>query len=154
MKKLATILVVVLLCCAVLALGACGDKKLKDGQVRITVGGESFIAELTDVQAAKQFKAALPMTLEMNTLNAGNTLYADLGSKSFAEQPDSSEPLNKGDIILRGNNRLELCCGFGQPESVTRIGRVREQDLDAFIAAMQNAVQAANGGKVTVTFSK
>ena len=155
MKKFATLLLVILLCVTLLALVSCGDKtkKLAENEVRITVGGSDFIAKLSDTKAAKELKKALPMTLEMRMLNAGTVLYTDLGSSEFTEQPDSSAPMSKGDIILRGNNRLEIYCGFAQPESVTRIGSIREQDVDAFVAAVQ-ALRDSGNSTTTVKISK
>ena len=153
MKKFAIVLVLILLCCAVLALGACGDKQQKDGEIRITIGDKSFIAELTNAKAAKELEKWLPQTFEMHFNNSG-ILYAYTANKTFTEQPDSSLPMYKGDIILRGNNRLEIYYGFNQPESLTRIGSIKEEYIDSFVEAVKQATAAADGGTITVKISK
>ena len=148
MKKIAIILVAVLLCCAAFSLTACDNN-----QVKITVNGKSFVVELADTKAAAQFVKALPMTLEMHSVNG--QLYADMPDKTFSEQHDSSNPMVAGDIVLEGNNRLVMFYVFGNVNpTMTRIGKVREEDTDAFVAALTQAVQNASGGKVTVKISK
>ena len=152
MKKIALVLVFILLACAVLALGACGDN-LKDGEIRITIGNKSFIAKLTNVKAAKELERWLPQTFDMH-FNSNGILYVDTGSKTFTEQTDSSDPLYKGDIVLRGNNRLEIYYGFNQPESLTRLGAIKEEYIDAFVEAVKQATADASGRTITVKISK
>ena len=153
MKKFAIVLVVVLLCCAALSLAACGDKELKDGQIRITIGSKSFIAELDDTTAAKQLEKELPLTVEMTAVN-GQYLHANV-NRTFSEQAEPSGILNAGDIMLQGNNTLMLYYAFNNyNDSLTRIGKIREQDRTSFAEAVKQAVQNSDKKAVTVKISK
>lgn len=152
MKKFTIILLLVLLCCAVLSFSACGDK-LKDGEIRITVGDKSFIAELSNTEAAKEFKKLLPLTLEMNSVSG--QLYNDIPDTTFPEQHDTEEPMRAGDVALEGNNRLVMFYAFGNVSpTMTRIASVKAEDKEAFVEAVDQALASGGSRKITVKISK
>ena len=156
MKKVAIILLAILLCCAVLSLTACGEKKLKSGQIRITIGEKSFIAELVDTKAAKELEKSLPLkNIKMHFLN-NKELYYDIPGKTFVQQTENDATFG-GDIVLFGDNRLAMFYDFANTDTWTRIGKIRDDDKTAFINAVMQAVQAAkDAGRdtITVTISK
>ena len=158
MKKVAIILLVVLLLCATLSLTACGNK-LKSGQIRITIGDKSFIAELADTKAAKEFEkwvAAADRTIPMSSANA--QLYGNVNGQTFTQQPDADEPMYAGDLTMEGDNRFTMFYGWGNINpTMTRIGKIQSDDVTAFTNAIEQAVAAAkSAGKstISVTLSK
>ena len=154
MKKFATImLVILLLCCAALSLTACGDKTLKSGQVKITIGEKSFIAELSDTKAAKELEKSLPKTIKMTAVN-GQYVHGNVDGAKYTADAVPSEIMKAGDIMLQGDNELVLFYAVNTSnDPLTRIGKIRDEDKTAFVNAVTQAV--ANSGKtVTVTISK
>ena len=152
MKKFAIFaLVTLLLCCTVLSLCSCNKN-----QVTISIGEKSFVVELADTKAAKEFEKALPLTLKM-TSNNNRELYRDVDGVTFTSTPDvgGSGILDMGDVMLRGENRLVLFYSMDNSnESLTRIGKIREEDRAAFANAVVQALQASSSKSVTVRISK
>ena len=109
MKKFAIFaLVTLLLCCAVLSLCSCNKN-----QVTILIGEKSFVVELADTKAAKEFEKALPLTLKM-TSNNNRELYRDVDGVTFTSTPDvgGSGILDMGDVMLvnRVNKAHSVVC--------------------------------------------
>ena len=75
-------------------------------EVKITIAGKSFTAELADTPAAAEFLKRLPLTLRMNELN-GNEKYAGLSDKLPAD-PACPGRIGSGDLMLYGNSTLVL----------------------------------------------
>ena len=151
MKKIAIIMLVVLICCAALSFTACGDK-LKANEIRITVNGKDFIAEIADTKAAKEFRNLLPITLNMHSVN-DRELYEDIPNVSFTQQIDSDATF-EGDIVLRGDNRLTIFYAFANTDNWTKIGKIKNDDINVFVNAVTQAVNNSSSKTVKVTISK
>ena len=110
--------------------------------LRITVGGQTFTADLEDTAAAQALTEMLPMTLVMNDWQ-GVAKRFDLPS-TFPESAQEVTSLNSGQLVLEGTGTL---CLFYQPDaqggSYTPLASVREAD------ALE---QAMEGEAVEVTF--
>jgi hypothetical protein len=65
----------------------------------ITVNGRAFSATLADTEAARQFAARLPMTLDMSELN-GNEKYAFGDATYSIEGASVASPIEAGDLML------------------------------------------------------
>lgn len=157
MKKFAIFTVIVLLCCALLAFGACGDKddkKLANGEIRITVGSKSFVAKLSDTKAAKELEKSLPKTLTMNSVN-GQYLHGNFDGKTFTEQAAESGILTAGDIMMQGNNTLMFYYATNTyNDSLTKIGRIKSEDITAFVNAVRSALESSGNKTLTIKLSK
>lgn len=110
--------------------------------LRITVGGQTFTADLEDTAAAQALTEMLPMTLVMNDWQ-GVAKRFDLPS-AFPESAQELPSLNSGQLVLEGTGTL---CLFYQPDaqggSYTPLASVRE------VEALEQAVE---GEAVEVTF--
>ena len=112
--------------------------------IKLTIGGKSFEAELADGATAKAFSALLPMTLNMNELN-GNEKYCYL-DKSLPSDASNPGTIHTGDILLYGNNCVVVFYKtFKTSYSYTRIGRIKDP------AGLEEAL---GSGDVTVRFEK
>lgn len=110
--------------------------------MKITVNGTEFTASFSDTKAAEEFKAMLPLTLDMSELN-GNEKYFYLDSRLTADSENVGQ-INSGDIMLYGSNCIVLFYeSFGTPYSYTRIGHIEDP------SGLESAV---GKGGVTVEF--
>ena len=94
-------------------------------EIKITIAGKIFTAELADTPAAAEFSKRLPLTLRMNELN-GNEKYAGLPDKLPADSacPDR---IGSGELMLYGNSTLVLFYeSFPTSYSYTRIGKITD----------------------------
>jgi hypothetical protein len=115
----------------------------KDAPVWMTVGEHRFAITLADTAAARAFAALLPLTLEMDDLNA-NEKHITL-PKALPADPSRPGTLRNGDLMLYGNQTLVLFyLSFGSPYAYTRLGRVDDP------APLPRALGA---GKVTIQLS-
>ena len=111
-------------------------------EMRLTVNGTEFNAEFLNTKAAEEFKAMLPLTLDMSELN-GNEKYFYLDGRLTADSENVGK-INSGDIMLYGSNCIVLFYeSFSTPYSYTRIGKIKDPD------GLKNAV---GKGGVTVEF--
>ena len=102
-------------------------------RMRITVGSKVFTATLSDNATAKAFKAMLPLTVNMNELNA-NEKYVDLAD-DLPRQASNPGTIHSGDLMLYGANTLVLFYKtFSTSYSYTRIGKV--DDVTGLAAAL------------------
>lgn len=111
-------------------------------EMTITVNGKEFSAKFHDTKAAEEFKAMLPLTLNMSELN-GNEKFIYLDDR-FTTASESVGHINSGDIMLYGSNCIVLFYdSFSTPYSYTRIGYIEDPD------GLKDAV---GKGSVTVEF--
>ncbi|MDO4564748.1 MAG: cyclophilin-like fold protein [Clostridia bacterium] len=110
--------------------------------ITITVGGQSFKAELYDNETADELLARLPLTLDMSELNGNEKYY--YFEEDFPTAAERPAEINSGDIMLYGSTCLVLFYEtFPTSYSYTRIGYVTEA---------QNLAEALGGGEARVTF--
>lgn len=112
------------------------------GKMKVTIGTAVFTATFNSNPTSTDFKARLPLTLNMTELN-GNEKYFDL---PVALPANASNPgtIQTGDLLLYGSNTLVLFYKtFSTSYSYTRIARV---DNPAGLAA------ALGSGNATVKF--
>lgn len=89
----------------------------------MTVGEHRFTITLADNEAAREFAAMLPLTLDMAELN-GNEKHGELPD---ALSTDASRPgtIHNGDLLLWGSRTAVVFYQtFASPYSYTRLGRV------------------------------
>lgn len=89
----------------------------------MTVGERRFAITLVDNEAAREFAAMLPLTLDMEELN-GNEKHGELPN---ALSTDASRPgtIHNGDLLLWGaRTAVVFYQTFASPYSYTRLGRV------------------------------
>ena len=103
--------------------------------ITISVNGTSFAATLADNDAAQDFAAMLPLTLDMNEMN-GNEKYHYLSD----ELPtDSYRPgtIQTGDLMLYGSSCIVLFYEtFSSGYSYTRLGQIdNPEGLDAVLGS-------------------
>lgn len=114
----------------------------EENEMKIIVNGKEFSAKFCDTKAAEEFKAMLPLTLDMSELN-GNEKYIYLDNRLTAASENVGH-INSGDIMLYGSNCVVLFYeSFSTPYSYTRIGYIEDP------AGIEKAV---GSGNVTVTF--
>ena len=111
-------------------------------EMKLTINGAEFSASFADTKAAEEFKAMLPLTLDMSELN-GNEKYFYLDGSLTAESASVGQ-INSGDIMLYGSNCIVVFYdSFSTPYSYTRIGRIDDPD---------GLAEAVGKGSVTVDF--
>ena len=111
-------------------------------EMTITVNGKEFFAKFSDTKAAEEFKAMLPLTLDMSELN-GNEKYIYLDER-FTTASEKIGQINSGDIMLYGSNCVVLFYeSFGTPYSYTRIGYIEDPN---------GLKKVLGSGNVTVEF--
>ena len=111
--------------------------------MKINVNGTEYTAHFYDTKAAEEFRAMLPMTLDMSELN-GNEKYIYLDT-SFSTASENVGHINKGEIMLFGADCVVLFYdSFSTPYSYTRLGYIDDPDgLESVVGS----------GSATVTFS-
>lgn len=110
--------------------------------ITITANGRKFSAALYDNETAREFKALLPLTLDMSELNGNEKYYYFPDSLPT----NSSRPsrINTGDIMLYGSSCLVIFYeSFSTSYSYTPIGKI--DDPDGLAAAL-------GSGSVQVSF--
>lgn len=108
--------------------------------MKITIGNTVFNATLADTEAAKSFKAKLPLTLQMSDFG-GFEKTANIGNLPRNDKHEAS--LSAGDLMLYGGSTLVLFYGNHGGYSYTRIGKIDN------VAGLRAAM---NSGTTTVKF--
>jgi hypothetical protein len=98
--------------------------------VKITINDNEYDINLEDNNTVKELLDILPLTITMNELN-GNEFYAYL-DESFSVDSHNPKTINKGDVMLYGNNCLVIFYkSFDTSYSYTKIGHIDNlDDLD------------------------
>lgn len=92
-------------------------------KVNITVNNREYVLELEDNQTTREFLNTLPLSITMEELN-GNEKYKYLDNK-FTTDSKVPEIINKGDVMLCGNNCLVIFYKtFTTTYSYTKIGHI------------------------------
>lgn len=110
--------------------------------MNVTIGNKTFKATLDDNAATAQFRAMLPLTLDMAELN-GNEKHARLSMPLPTEVTDPGT-IRNGDLMLWGSDTLVVFYkGFKTSYSYTRLGRINDPE---------GLAGAAGSGSVKVSF--
>ncbi|MCH5193741.1 MAG: hypothetical protein J1F11_07250 [Oscillospiraceae bacterium] len=111
-------------------------------ELKISIGGTEYTAHFYDTKAAEEFKAMLPLTLNMSELN-GNEKYIYMdGDLTTASEKVGS--IKKGELMLYGSSCVVLFYdSFSTPYSYTRLG---------YIDDPSGLEKAVGSGSVTVEF--
>jgi hypothetical protein len=118
------------------------NSSLTLNKMKIQIGSKTFIATLYDNPTVTEFKAMLPLTLEMSELN-GNEKYFHL-SKNLPADAANPGTIQAGDLMLWQSNSLVLFYKtFRTSYSYTKVGRI--DDASELVAAV-------GSGSVTVRF--
>lgn len=97
--------------------------KPKGSRIWLTIGNHRFAATLADTEAAGEFAAMLPLTLDMDDLNR-NEKHVEL-PKSLATDKYQPGTIHNGDIMLWGSRTLVVFYeDFESAYSYTRIGQL------------------------------
>ena len=92
-------------------------------KVNITVNNREYVLELEYSQTTREFLNTLPLSITMEELN-GNEKYKYLDNK-FTTDSKVPEIINKGDVMLYGNNCLVIFYKtFTTTYSYTKIGYI------------------------------
>ena len=112
--------------------------------IKISVGGKTFEAELEDNLAAQEFSKMFPLEIKMNELN-GNEKYFRL-NKNLPSNDKRAGTIQAGDLMLwTGNTVVLFYKSFSSGYSYTRLGKIINP------AGLSDAV---GGGNVSVKFVK
>ncbi|HXV11931.1 MAG TPA: cyclophilin-like fold protein [Burkholderiales bacterium] len=118
--------------------------KSEESRMWMTVGERRFAITLNDNEAARAFRAMLPLTLDMPDLN-GNEKHVDL-PKALPANASRPGTIRSGDLMLYGSRTLVLFyLTFDSSYSYTRLGRVDDP---------RGLAQALGPRDVRVVFSK
>ncbi len=95
--------------------------------VKAIINNKEYIINLEDNTTVKSFVNYLPQELNMQELN-GNEKYINL-DKSFPTNETNPKRINKGDVMLFGDNCLVIFYkSFDTPYSYTKIGHINNLD--------------------------
>ena len=96
-------------------------------EIKVTVNGIEFIADLLNNKTAEEFTKMLPLSFEMEELN-GNEKCRYLSKKLPAES-ETVGRIEEGDRMLFGASCLVLFYkSFDTTYSYTRIGKIRNTE--------------------------
>lgn len=111
-------------------------------KMKIKIGSKTFNATLFDNATAAAFRALLPLTLDMEELNANEKKF-DLADP-LPTNAANPKTISSGDLMLWQNNTVVLFYkSFSTSYSYTKLGRIEDA----------TGLEAAVGrGNVSVTF--
>ena len=111
-------------------------------EMKVNINGTEYTAHFYDTKAAEEFKAMLPLTLNMSELN-GNEKYIYMDG-DFTTASEKVGSIKNGELMLYGNSCVVLFYdSFSTPYSYTRLGYID----DPF-----GLEKAVGSGSVTVEF--
>lgn len=111
-------------------------------EMKIKINETEYTAHFYDTKAAEEFKAMLPLTLNMSELN-GNEKYIYMDG-NFTTASERVGSIKKGELMLYGGGCVVLFYdSFSTPYSYTRLGYIDDP------SGLENAVAS---GSVTVEF--
>ncbi|TBO44874.1 cyclophilin-like fold protein [Pedobacter kyonggii] len=111
-------------------------------KMKITIGSAVFTATLYDNPSVTAFKTRLPLTINMEDLNANEKFY--YFSSNLPTSAAVGGNIQVGDLMLYGNNCLVLFYkGFNTSYSYTRLGKIDD---------VAGLVSALGAGNVTIKF--
>ena len=113
--------------------------------IDIDINGQTFSATLSDTEAARQFAARLPMTLDMSELN-GNEKYYGTGTAYSTAGASVVSPIEAGDLMLYGDDYVVLFYSTHANSQWSYVPLAKVDDPSGIAAAV-------GSGSVTVTFS-
>ena len=112
-------------------------------EMKIKINETEYTANFYDTKAAEEFKAMLPLTLNMSELN-GNEKYIYM-DQDFMTASEKVGSIKKGEIMLYGSSCVVLFYdSFSTPYSYTRLGYIDDPD---------GLEKAVSSGSVTVEFA-
>ena len=108
----------------------------------ITIKNKKYEAILYDNSTTKELIKKFPITITMSDLN-GNEKYYNF-SKSFSTSSENVASINKGDIMLFGNNCLVIFYkSFSTRYKYTKLGYIKNtEDLENYFGK----------GDISITF--
>ncbi|MBH5328454.1 hypothetical protein H9Q10_02045 [Eikenella sp. S3360] len=105
--------------------------------MNLSINGQIFAAEFAETQAAAEFAALLPLTLDMSDYNR-NEKVATL-PQALTAADTAVKRIEAGDILLwQGNSIVVFYESFDTPYRYTRIGKITDA------AGLKAAVGAGN----------
>ncbi len=111
-------------------------------KMKITVGSDVFTATLFDNPSVTVLKARLPLTINMEDLNANEKFYHF--SSTLSTNASAVGKIQIGDLMLYGNNSFVLFYkSFNTSYTYSRLGRI--DNVTGLVAAL-------GSGNVTVHF--
>ncbi|MFV5689187.1 cyclophilin-like fold protein [Flavobacterium sp. ZT3R25] len=111
-------------------------------KIRIKIGSSVFNTTLSNNATATEFKAMLPMTINMSDLNRNEKFY-DFAN-ALTTNASNSSIIQTGDLMLYGNRTLVLFYKtFSTLYSYTRLGRIDDTT---------RLTEALGNGDVSITF--
>lgn len=128
--------ILLIIICLLLLIGCTSNKEENSieeefmDRVNITINDKEYILELEDNTTTREFLNILPLGITMEELN-GNEKYIYLDNK-FTTNSKVPETINKGDVMLYGNNCLVIFYKtFTTTYSYTKIGHINNlEDMD------------------------
>ena len=102
-------------------------------KMKITIGSAVFPATLYDNPSVTAFKTRLPLTINMEDLNANEKFYYFSSNLPISAAVGGN--IQVGDLMLYGNNCLVLFYkGFNTSYSYTRLGKI--DDVSGLVTAL------------------
>ncbi|WP_150538519.1 cyclophilin-like fold protein [Actinobacillus vicugnae] len=111
--------------------------------MQITIGAQTFEAELASTQAARQLEKLLPLTLKMQD-HLRNEKFAEL-PQNLTDSDQAVASIQTGDILLwQGDTLVIFYENFNTPYRYTRLGKISGADkLKAVLGAGNITVSLA-----------
>ncbi len=99
------------------------SEKMTKENINVIINNENYTLNLENNKTVKEFMKLLPKEYKMNELN-GNEKYVYLDT-SLPTNSQNIEQINKGDVMLYGNNCLVIFYqSFKTSYSYTKIGHI------------------------------
>ena len=116
----------------------------EEANMWMIIGEHRFAITMADTEAAREFAAMLPLTINMSDLN-DNEKHAQL-PRALPSNASRPKMIRNGDLMLYGSSTLVVFyLSFNSSYSYTRLGHVGDPD---------GLAQALGPGDANITFSK